>query len=547
MSTTKKLENITTKQITDKGVHALANRPNASDQYGVSGLSPTQLKLWFDKLATFIANKINELQDAIFSDDAAAYIRLLLDEYGVENLDDLIKSFSNGGFAGEILQVYPSVSSSASSSLQSVINNIAQDLSENAEGISSLLETSAATMESTLDTSTYTLTIRLFNAAGEVLSVHSIDMMVNTDGIADGSVTTDKIASKTSIKGTVVNMAGAPTTADKTHTVGTLWIVANETLPGELYQLKSITDGVAKWEKVGADVDLSAYLTREQADESYVPKLTGTARGLYCRDHNAQSGTYVDKVVSFGSEVNKGRWTIVQRDGSGYILAKTPTADNHVANKAYVDAFATLAKGASNGLGFETVAKMNAYINSKKLDSYEGTIAAGSYIVLSADFETTELPEYAGSENTTTYTANLLLLTINGEKISGYESKDIPYKSNRYYYVYQVTEDCDTSSIYWSIQAYNGAEGYHMMSNSRLTVITTAEPAYEDIAAYDIPYATSLYIEDVDVPDYWWGGAAALPLETQKVDLTEYVKKSVMDARIAALEERIAALENVSE
>lgn len=193
MSTTKKLSNITTKQITDKGVQALANRPNASAQYGVSGLSPTQLKLWFDKLATFIAEKINELQNTISADDAAAYIRLLLDEQGVENLDDLVKSFSDGTFAEKILQVYPSAAGFHMLPLQTAINNIAQALSENAEEIESLWDTCGATMKATLDTSTSSLTIHLFNAAGEVLSVHSIDMMVNTDRIVDSSVVTAKI------------------------------------------------------------------------------------------------------------------------------------------------------------------------------------------------------------------------------------------------------------------------------------------------------------------------------------------------------------------
>ena len=138
MSTTKKLSNITTKQIADKGVQALANRPNASSQYGVSGLSPTQLKLWFDKLATFLADKINEVQNVISADDAAAYIRLLLDDYGVENLDDLVKSFSDGTFAEKILQVYPSASGFHTLPLQTAINNIAQALSENAEEIEAL-------------------------------------------------------------------------------------------------------------------------------------------------------------------------------------------------------------------------------------------------------------------------------------------------------------------------------------------------------------------------------------------------------------------------
>lgn len=36
----------------------------------------------------------------------------------------------------------------------------------------------------------------------------------------------------------------------------------------------------------------------------------------------------------------------------------------------------------------------------------------------------------------------------------------------------------------------------------------------------------NLYIRAINVPDYWWDGNAAQPLETQKVDLTEYMKKS---------------------
>lgn len=36
----------------------------------------------------------------------------------------------------------------------------------------------------------------------------------------------------------------------------------------------------------------------------------------------------------------------------------------------------------------------------------------------------------------------------------------------------------------------------------------------------------NLYIRAIDVPDYWWDGNAAYPLETQKVDLSEYVKNT---------------------
>ena len=59
MSETKTLQKITSTQITKNGVQALATRPNNSAQYGQGGLSSLELKLWFDKLATFLAGKIN--------------------------------------------------------------------------------------------------------------------------------------------------------------------------------------------------------------------------------------------------------------------------------------------------------------------------------------------------------------------------------------------------------------------------------------------------------------------------------------------------------
>lgn len=36
----------------------------------------------------------------------------------------------------------------------------------------------------------------------------------------------------------------------------------------------------------------------------------------------------------------------------------------------------------------------------------------------------------------------------------------------------------------------------------------------------------NLYIRATDVPDYWWDGTSAQKLETQKVDLTDYVKNT---------------------
>lgn len=134
----KTLKKITKKQIAEKGVQALSNKPNIASQYGVSGLSAENLKLWFDKLATFLAEKINDVYDALSADDAAEYIRLALDGYGVENLDGLIEDILNGDFASNILQVLPSADAIDTVTLQRYINEAARALSQNTENIEKL-------------------------------------------------------------------------------------------------------------------------------------------------------------------------------------------------------------------------------------------------------------------------------------------------------------------------------------------------------------------------------------------------------------------------
>lgn len=51
----------------------------------------------------------------------------------------------------------------------------------------------------------------------------------------------------------------------------------------------------------------------------------------------------------------------------------------------------------------------------------------------------------------------------------------------------------------------------------------------------------NFYIKDVDVPDYWWDGSSARQLETQKVDLSEYIKTVILT------QDEYDALENPSE
>jgi len=134
----KKITKITQKQIAAAGVQALANRPNAVAQYGLSGLSPQELKLHFDKLATMIAEKVNELGDVLASDDAAQYIRIALDDYEVGSLSELIEAMQSGEFAEKILYVFPSANSFMAVPIQQAIFGIAQAIADNEEATNDL-------------------------------------------------------------------------------------------------------------------------------------------------------------------------------------------------------------------------------------------------------------------------------------------------------------------------------------------------------------------------------------------------------------------------
>lgn len=49
----------------------------------------------------------------------------------------------------------------------------------------------------------------------------------------------------------------------------------------------------------------------------------------------------------------------------------------------------------------------------------------------------------------------------------------------------------------------------------------------------DLQTGDNLYIVETGVPDYWWDGTQIRPLETQKVDLSEYAEKDYVDEEIA--------------
>ena len=142
-----KFANVTDRQLKQMGVQALADRPNAAQQYGQSGLSATQLKQWFDKLAELLSGKVNELQNAINGEDAAKYIGLALKEY--ETLDALIEGMQDGSFAESVLMLMPNENALALSSLQDIIYGIAQSFSTVEEDIENLDDSKVSKVETT--------------------------------------------------------------------------------------------------------------------------------------------------------------------------------------------------------------------------------------------------------------------------------------------------------------------------------------------------------------------------------------------------------------
>ena len=173
-----KFSPITDKQIKAMGVQALANRPNAAGQYGQSGLSPAQLKLWFDKLVTLAAEKINELQEAVNGEEAAKYIGLALKNY--KTLDELIAAMQDGRFARDILRVFPNAAAFEPQALESVIFGIAESVSEleenkldkQAPGVLSAYSVGADNENGTVEISSVPkpLTLPLYDERGELLA-----------------------------------------------------------------------------------------------------------------------------------------------------------------------------------------------------------------------------------------------------------------------------------------------------------------------------------------------------------------------------------------
>lgn len=129
----KKFVDISDTNIKKLGVQALSDRPNVSGKYGTSGLSSAELKAWFDRLADFIAKKINTMHATFASEEVAQYIRLALAEYDIEHLQDLIDAVMNGSFAEKLLMVFPTQNAEEFMPLQSAIYSINKSIADRYE------------------------------------------------------------------------------------------------------------------------------------------------------------------------------------------------------------------------------------------------------------------------------------------------------------------------------------------------------------------------------------------------------------------------------
>lgn len=203
----KEFSKITKSQISSKGVQALADKPNSMAQYGTGGFSSAQLKLWFDKLATFIADKINELYATLESDQAGEYIKIPLDPMNIDNLNALVESFSNGIFASQVLELYPNAYATEKQTLQYIISSMAETDNIANDWINRLLSSSAGYITVTTNADNVAL-LKVFNTSGQALTDDlAIDLNVGTAKLLDYAVTTSKIADGAVTEGKIASGA----------------------------------------------------------------------------------------------------------------------------------------------------------------------------------------------------------------------------------------------------------------------------------------------------------------------------------------------------
>ena len=196
MSENNDFKPISAAEIKANGVQALADRPNKPAQYGIGGLTPAQLKAWFDRLATLLAGRINAIITTLGSTDAPKYIRVPLDAANIKYLSDFISAFESGDIAADVLEVRTSAADEKKIPLQAKLNSMDTDkgkLEESYENgtfvrdtLKILYKNSPASLAGVIDA--------IIEAVGALEKAELDDGEVTTAKIADGTVTADKLA-----------------------------------------------------------------------------------------------------------------------------------------------------------------------------------------------------------------------------------------------------------------------------------------------------------------------------------------------------------------
>ena len=91
---TRYFKEITARDRAENGVVSLAIRPNMPSQYGEGSLSGKQLQQRFDRLATLIIERYNEMASALSGNNVLEYLKLP-EEYSFENLKKFIEQISD--------------------------------------------------------------------------------------------------------------------------------------------------------------------------------------------------------------------------------------------------------------------------------------------------------------------------------------------------------------------------------------------------------------------------------------------------------------------
>ena len=191
MSEILKLRPVNRAEISAKGASALADRPNAFSRYGKGALSASELKAWFDQIGFFLADKINEIQSTLCSENAADYIAIGSGE--LATLGDLVRSLRDGSFAQKaVLLDLPWFTGLVS--VQEAMNHIVNILAGNSEDDEILFAGAGFSLSSYFDAESNSQIIKLMNRAGKEVSKASVDLTCTSGRMADGAVTYGKIA-----------------------------------------------------------------------------------------------------------------------------------------------------------------------------------------------------------------------------------------------------------------------------------------------------------------------------------------------------------------